>query len=89
MIDCDEVRAHIESGKQVERLALEWQGRLSFVLGSDLVLRRLRFADQLIDAHEELKEDALARKDADFLLMGETLAELWPELLNAFGGLEE
>ena len=89
MIDCDEVRAHIESGKQVERLALEWQGRLSFVLGSDLVLRRLRFADQLIDAHEELKEDVLARKDADFLLMGETLAELWPELLTAFGGLEE
>jgi recombination associated protein RdgC len=89
MIDCDEVRAHIESSKQVERLALEWRGRLSFVLGSDLVLRRLRFADQLIDAHEELKEDVLARKDADFLLMGETLAELWPELLNAVGGLEE
>lgn len=89
MIECDEVRAHIESGKQVERIGLEWQGRLSFVLGSDLVLRRLRFADQLVDAHAELKEDILAKRDADFLLMSETLAELWPELLTAFGGLEE
>jgi len=89
MIDCDEVRAHLESGKQVQRMALEWQGRLSFVLGADLVLRRLRFADELVNTHEDLKEDALARRDADFLLMSETLAELWPELLSAFGGLEE
>ena len=59
------------------------------MLGSDLVLRRLRFADQLVDAHAELKEDILAKRDADFLLMSETLAELWPELLTAFGGLEE
>ena len=87
-LDCDEIRAHIESGKQVQRLALAWQGRLEFVLGADLVIRRLRFAEALTTAHDDINEDPLARRDADFLLMSETLAELWPALLQAFGGLE-
>ena len=88
-LDCDEVRSHIESGKQVQRLALDWQGRLSFVLGADLALRRLKFSEELVDSNEELKDDFLARRDADFLLMSDAIAELWPMLLEAFGGLEE
>jgi len=88
LLDCDEIRAHIESGKHVQRLALAWQGRLEFVLGADLVIRRLKFAEELTAAHDDLNEDALARRDADFLLMSETIGELWPALLQAFGGLE-
>ncbi len=89
MLDCDEIRSHIESGKQVQRLALNWQDRLSFVLGADLVIRRLKFGEELVGANEELKDDFLARRDADFLLMSEAIGELWPVLLEAFGGLEE
>jgi len=89
MLDCDEIRSHIESGKQVQRLALDWQGRLSFVLGADLVIRRLKFGEELVGANEELKDDFLARRDADFLMMSEAIAELWPRVLEAFGGLEE
>ena len=89
MLDCDEIRSHIESGKQVQRLALTYQDRLSFVLGADLVLRRLKFGEELLGANDELKDDMLARRDADFLLMSEALAELNPILLEAFGGLQE
>jgi len=89
MLDCDEIRSHIESGKQVQRLALRYQDRLSFVLGSDLVLRRLKFGEALLGANDELKDDRLARRDADFLLMAEAISELNPILLNAFGGLAE
>lgn len=89
MLDCDEIRSHIESGKQVQRLALDWQGRVSFVLGSDLVVRRLKFSDELVASHDDLKDDMLARRDADFLLMSEAIAELTTELLTAFGGLEQ
>jgi recombination associated protein RdgC len=89
MLDCDEIRSHIESGKQVQRLALSYQDRLSFVLGADLVLRRLKFGEELLGANDELKDDMLARRDADFLLMSEALAELNPILLEAFGGLQE
>lgn len=89
MLDCDEIRSHIESGKQVQRLALTYQDRLSFVLGADLVLRRLKFGEEFLGANDELKDDMLARRDADFLLMSEALAELNPILLEAFGGLQE
>ena len=89
LLDCDEIRAHIESGKQVQRLALNWQDRLEFVLGADLVIRRLKFAEALTGAHDDLKEDPLARRDADFLLMSEAVGELWQALLKAFGGLEQ
>lgn len=89
MLDCDEIRSHIESGKQVQRLALNWQDRLSFVLGSDLVVRRLKFGEELVGANDDLKDDLLARRDADFLLMSEAIAELTPVLLTAFGGLAE
>ena len=89
LLDCDEIRAHIESGKQVQRLALNWQVRLEFVLGADLVIRRLKFAEALTGAHDDLKEDPLARRDADFLLMSEAVGELWQALLKAFGGLEQ
>ena len=89
MLDCDEIRSHIESGKHVQRLALNYQDRLSFVLGSDLVIRRLKFAEELVGANDDLKDDLLARKDADFLLMSEAIAELSPLVLNAFGGLAE
>jgi len=87
-LDCDEIRAHIESGKQVQRLALNWQDRVDFVLGADLVLRRLRFAEELTQANDDINDDPLARRDADFLLLGETLGELWPALIAAFGGIE-
>ena len=51
--------------------------------------RRLKFAEALTGAHEDLKEDPLARRDADFLLMSEAVGELWQALLKAFGGLEQ
>ena len=87
-LDCDEIRAHVESGKQVTRLALRWQDRLDFILDSELVMRRLKFTDALVSFHEEM-EDPLARKDADFLMMSEALFELQLALVAAFGGLAE
>jgi len=39
----DEIRTHLAAGKQVTRLAVEWQERLSCVLGDDHAVRRLRF----------------------------------------------
>jgi recombination associated protein RdgC len=87
-LDSDDIRAHLEGGMVVSRLALDWQERLSFVLDKDLVIRRLKFADELVQTHEDLAEDRLAQRDADFLLMGENVAELQAELVRHFGGLE-
>ena len=88
-LESDEIRRHIESGKQAVRLALSWQDQVDFVVDKDLSLRRIRFSDELKDINEELHEDALARRDADCLLMGETLSTLQTAIAKTFGGISE
>jgi len=88
-LDSDEIRGHLDAGQRVERLALHWRDRAECIVDKDLNLRRLRFSEELAGTHDELADDPLARRDADFLLMSETVAELFAELLTAFGGLAE
>ena len=88
-LESDEIKGHIESGKQAVRLALSWQDQLEFVVDKDLGLRRLRFSDELKGVNEELHEDLLARRDADCLLMGETLSDLQAAIARTFGGIAE
>ena len=88
-LESDEIRRHIESGKQAVRLALSWQDQVDFVVDKDLSLRRVRFSDELKSINEELHEDVLARRDADCLLMGETLSTLQKTIAKTFGGIPE
>ena len=88
-LESDEIRRHIESGKQVVRLALSWHDQIDFVVDRDLSLRRIRFSDELKGVNEELHEDVLARRDADCLLMGETLSTLQSAITKTFGGISE
>ena len=88
-LESDEIRRHIESGKQAVRLALSWQDQIDFVVDKDLGLRRIRFSDELKGINEELHEDVLARRDADCLLMGETLSTLQRAIAKTFGGISE
>ena len=84
----EEIQAHLEAGKQVVKLALGWNERLSFVLGDDLVVRRLRFADEVLEAADEVdSDDPAVLFDTDFALMSGELAEFLPHLMEAFGGL--
>ena len=88
-LESDEIRRHIESGKQAVRLALSWQDQVDFVVDRDLSLRRIRFSDELKSINEELQEDVLARRDADWLLVGETLSTLQTAIAKTFGGISE
>ena len=88
-LDSEEVLAHLASGHQVEKLALEWGARAAAVVDKDLSLRRLRFSDAIREANDELVEDPLARADADFLILCEILAGLQADLVKAFGGIAE
>lgn len=83
----DEVRQHLQGGMQVVRLALGWNEQLQFVLGDDLCVRRIRFADALVKENDELMdEDRLARLDADFVLMAPALTAVADRLIALFGG---
>ena len=83
----EEVETHLHAGKQVARLALHWDERLSLVLAEDLCLRRLKFADELMKENEDLPEDDEdARIDADFALMANAITELQEKGMTLFGG---
>lgn len=83
----DEVRQHIQGTMQVVRIALGWKEQLRFVLGDDLCVRRMKFADALVKENDEIvEEDRLARLDADFALMAPALTALQDRLMAVFGG---
>ncbi len=65
----DEIRNHLRAGKQVTRLALIWEERLSFVLTEDLSLRRLRLAEALLKELEDDEQTQVQRLDAEFALL--------------------
>lgn len=77
----EEIKKHLESGKQVTRLALTLDDHLSFVLGEDLVVRKLKFLDGAVDALENTERDSLnAELDARFALMAGELSRLFAVL---------
>jgi recombination associated protein RdgC len=84
-LGAEEIREHINAGKQVAQLAVSYQDRLLFVLGEDLTLRKLRFGDVVL---EELGDgqgdDALAELNARFALLTGEMARLQRRLADLF-----
>ena len=85
-----EVEAHLAAGRQIVRLAIEWDEHLACVLSDDLVVRRLRFLDLLQqEADDARSDDAAANFDADFAILNAELSRFIPRLVEAMGGLPE
>ncbi len=83
----EEVETHLNAGKQVARLALSWDERVSLVIAEDLCLRRLKFSEELMKENDEIPEaDNAARLDADFALMSEAVTTLQERVIAIFGG---
>ena len=81
----DEIAKHLEAGKQVTRLALTLDDHLSFVLGEDLVVRKLKFLDGAVDQLENTeREDLRAELDARFALLSGEVKRLFVVLEAAF-----
>ncbi|MFU8763813.1 MAG: recombination-associated protein RdgC [Haliea sp.] len=86
----EELETHLNAGKQVARLSLSWEERVSLVLAEDLCLRRLKFSDELMKENEDLPEaDQAARLDADFALMSDVVTRLQERVMDLFGGEAE
>ena len=82
-----EIKNHLETGKQVIKLALNWEDRLSFVLDENLSVKRLRFLEliqeQVADTNSETEQE---RFDVEFSIMTAEFASFLPRLLELFGG---
>ncbi|KZE30292.1 recombination associated protein RdgC [Crenobacter luteus] len=88
-LTCDEIRQHIESGKQVTRLGLTWNDKISFVLTDTLQLKRLQFLDVLQEEASQAGDDMATLLEATFMLMSAELGELVDALVEQLGGLIE
>lgn len=84
-LDNDEIAKHLETGKQVTRLALTLDDHVSFVLGEDLVVRKFKLLDGAVDQLESTDhDDVQAEMDARFVLMSGEVKRLFTVLQSAF-----
>jgi recombination associated protein RdgC len=85
-LDDQEVRRHVEGGKQCMRLALTWNARVSFVLTPSLALKRVTPQDVLKEMSDPTAQNDEERFDSDFVLMTGELARLLDDLVGVLGG---
>jgi recombination associated protein RdgC len=82
-----EIKNHLQTGKLVSKLALNWEDRISFMLDEALAVKRLRFLDLIQDQIADINAETDAERfDADFSIMTLEFANFLPKLLELFGG---
>lgn len=82
-----EIKNHLETGKQVIKLAISWSDRLSFIVDENLSIKRLKFLDLIQDQVADTETDSAETQfDVDFTIMSQELATFLPRLLELFGG---
>ena len=84
-LDIEEVQAHIAAGKLPTKLAMTWDGRVSFILTEGLQIRKLVFLDSVFDGRSQ--DDS--GFDADVAIATGELSRLIPDLIEALGGESE
>ncbi|MEW8507033.1 MAG: recombination-associated protein RdgC [Candidatus Thiodiazotropha sp.] len=87
-LSATEILGHIEAGKEVVKLAVEWDQRLSCLIDGDISIKRLKFLDliqeQAADYQIESEADAF---DGHFTLMSLEFRRFLPRLFEIFGGV--
>lgn len=81
----EEISNHIEAGKQCSRLAMCVDDSISFVLGDDLVVRKLKFLDGALDRLDEGSWESIQMEaEARHTLMALELGRLFGVLGRVF-----
>lgn len=89
-LESEEITPHLQAGKFITKLAIDWENHFSCVLNEDGTLSRVKFADEIREKNDDiLKEDIAQRFDADFLLMTEELKLFTQKISEEFGGIKE
>lgn len=85
-LEPEDVRRHIESGKQCTRLALTWNDRVSFTLTENLSIKKVTPLDVLKEDSDVTSMNDDERFDSDFMLMTGELNKMLVDLIEALGG---
>jgi recombination associated protein RdgC len=82
-----EIENHLDTGKQVTKLAMDWNDSISFVVDDNLAIKRLKFLDLIQEQASEIEAESHAERfDADFSIMSLELANFLPRFIDLFGG---
>lgn len=82
----DEIRQHLAQGKLPTLLALEWDDRVGFVLNTSMELKKIKFADSVMEAAKAQRQRA-DDFEGNFLMTFSELNPLIDNLFTALGGI--
>lgn len=83
-LDDEDMRRHIGQGKLPTKLALDWDGRVGFVLTESTVLNKVAFLDGVFEDHAGAEDNG--GFDADVAIATGELGALITDLVEALGG---
>lgn len=83
-LEAEEIARHITAGKEVSRLAMTWNDKVSFVLHDNLQLKRIGALDILKDQAEGSGHDDVF--DTDFAIMTGELRKMLADVVKVLGG---
>ncbi|MGZ5031144.1 MAG: recombination-associated protein RdgC, partial [Methylobacter sp.] len=82
-----EIKNHLDTGKEVIKLAVNWADRIAFIIDENLAVKRLKFLDLIQDQVADTEAGSEAEQfDVDFSIMSLELSNFLPRLLELFGG---
>jgi len=85
-LEADDMRRHIEAGKQCTRLAMTWGDRVSFLLTPSLTIKRVTPLDVIKEAADTTAQNDDERFASDVALMTGELARMLSDLVEILGG---
>ncbi len=85
-LEAEDMRRHIEAGKQCMRLAMTWDDRVSFVLTPSLLIKRVTPLDVIKEAEDPTAQNDDERFDSDVALMTGELSRMLSDLIDSLGG---
>jgi recombination associated protein RdgC len=81
----EEISRHLEAGKSVQKIAVEWNETLTAIIQEDLSIKRLKFTDVIREQNDDIpKDQMLARLDANFALMSGEVVRFAKRLKEIF-----
>lgn len=85
-LEADQIRQHIETGKQCTRLALTWADKISFTLTDALAVKKIALLDVLKEDAGAIGKNDDERFDGNFLLFAGEMNKLLSALVEVLGG---
>ncbi len=87
-LSAPEFLKHLDTGMFVRKLALNWNDAVDCVVDHELAIKRLKFADALIEKVDERAAESIAEElDQTFALMSVEVTHLIEDLTRAMGGV--